>query len=185
MRKIFFIIFFLPTILYAQHLKFMGIPIDGDINTFGKQLEAKGFKVDKTDGEVMFLTGKFTGEDVSVGILSSVESKKVCRIVVFFDKETSWSSLKTHYTRLKENYSAKYEVEKDYHFFIDPYYEGDGYEMSAVRNDKCRYSVFYKAEFGSIHLQINKIGCISVAYEDNLNVKKLESERESKIQDDI
>ncbi len=184
MKKIILFLLLLPTIAFAQHMTFMGIPIDGNLNNFGKQLQAKGFKIESTRDNTMFLNGKFAGEDVSIGVLSTM-SQSVCRVIVVFDKKTSWQSLKAQFNKLKESYSAKYTLDKDFHFFLDPYYEGDGYEFSAVRNDKCRYSAFYKAQYGNIHLYISKTGCIAVTYEDTANIEKKERENDSEIQNDI
>ena len=185
MKKIILLLLLFPTIVFAQHLKFMGIPIDGDINNFGKQLQAKGFKIDKADDRHMFFIGKFARKDAYVGVLSSTKSNKVCRVIVLFQKEKTWSSLKSEYNNLKEQYSVKYELEEESHSFVDPYYEGDGYEMSAVEAEKCDYWAFFKAEYGTILLEISSNCYISVAYEDNSNIEKEKAERNSKIQEDI
>lgn len=185
MKKIILLLLLFPTIVFAQHLKFMGIPINGDLTSFGKQLQSKGFKIEKTENGHMTLSGKFAGEKVELLVRSSMKTKSVCGVVVLFDQKTSWPALKSQYERLKENYSSKYKILKEYHFFKDPYYEGDGYEMSAVRIGKCMYCAFYKLEYGRILLTIYESGCVMAAYEDKQNTEKANSEQSSRILEDI
>ena len=47
MKKILMILFaMLMTVnVYSQHMKFMGVPIDGNINSFAAKMAAKGFTI--------------------------------------------------------------------------------------------------------------------------------------------
>ena len=51
MKKILMILFaMLMTVnVYSQHMKFMGVPIDGNINSFAAKMAAKGFTLTITD----------------------------------------------------------------------------------------------------------------------------------------
>lgn len=130
-----FLMFFVAFSVNAQeHMKFMGIPIDGTQNEFGVKLIAKGFVKKGIDGNIHSFKGRFTGKDVDVYVLATEKTKVVWKVVVFFEKETSWSSIKTMFNDYKVMLTEKYgKPSDDFHFFVKPYYEGDGYEMQALR----------------------------------------------------
>ena len=92
-----------------------------------------------------FLTGSFAGFDnVTIAVLGTPQTNTAYKVAVFFEEKETFSSLETQYRSLLKSYSDKYgNPEKSYDFFIDPYYKGDGYELQALRNDKCRYISFF------------------------------------------
>ena len=157
MKKVFFILIATIIAIAANaqsHLQFMGIDIDGNCSSFVQKLSAKGFTLKKnieTGGAIM--NGTFTGKDVEVYILVTPISKKVKSVSVYYPKDNSCSSIKYDYFKLKDSFKQKYQLENEFEFFSDPYYEGDGYEMQAVRNDKCNYVSFFKTDLGGILLE--------------------------------
>lgn len=189
MKKIFLVIiaFLIGINVYSQsHLQFMGIEIDGPINSFVQKLNNKGFTlVKKLDSGGAQMKGKFTGKDVELYISVTPVSKNVRSVNVYFPEDKSWSSIKYDYNKLKDSYKQKYILEKEYEFFEDPYYEGDGYEMQAVRNDKCHYATFFSSETGGIMLDISKYEQLHVLYEDSINSSIGSEERDTKILDEI
>ena len=170
----------------VKHLEFKGIPIDGSLNEFVSKLEAKGFTKTETMGTIAQLKGEFAGENVNVYVVGSEKTKTVWKVAVFFPEKSSWRSLKRDYFDYKELFTKKYGKPKnDFEFFSDPYYEGDGYELQALRLDKCSYCSFYNTREGSIMLEIDSSKCISVGYEDATNVKIKSREEEENVMDDI
>lgn len=169
-----------------EHMKFMGIPIDGTLSSFGTKLSEKGFVKKNADDGILSFKGKFTGKDVDVLLLGTEETLTVWKVVVLFDKETSWSSIKSIFNDYKDMFKGKYgEPSNDFHFFSKPYYEGDGYEMQALRMDKCTYSTFWNTLQGSINLDMNKRGYITIAYEDKANSVIWQKEKEERDLNDI
>lgn len=63
--------------------------------------------------------------------------------------------------------------------FIMPY-EGDGYELQAVRKEKCTYSTFYDTPRGYIAVQISNFECLLVGYEDKINIELRSTGKDSK-----
>ena len=48
-----------------------------------------------------------------------------------------------------ELFTKKYGEPKDhFEFFSSPYYEGDGYELQALRKEKCNYISFWTLDKG-------------------------------------
>lgn len=173
-----------------EHMTFMGIPIDGKISTFVQKLEDKGFTYVNTGYGVTFLTGSFAGNrDCIILVFSSIKSLTVWKIFVVFPSKSSWESLKNEYQTMKSLYSRKYGEPNIYEFFISPYYEGDGYEMTAISIGKAHYESFFKTNDGYIRLAIDNgeygSGYVTVGYEDGINVKIKSQEEESSISEDI
>ena len=173
-----------------EHMTFMGIPIDGKISTFTQKLEDKGFTYVKAEDGVTFLTGTFAGNRNCIILVgSSIKSLTVWKVVVAFPSKSSWESLKNEYQTMKSLYSRKYGEPNIYEFFISPYYEGDGYEMTAISIGKAHYESFFKTNDGYIHLAIKdgkyRSGYVTVEYEDGINVKIKSQEEESSISEDI
>ena len=170
-----------------EHMTFMGIPIDGKISAFVQKLEDKGFTYIRTSEDgVAYLTGSFAGKrDCRILVASSIKSLTVWKVVVSFPSKSSWDSVKDEYQAMKKIISSKYgEPEHVFEFFITPYYEGDGCEISAIKNGKCHYDSFFETDTGGVQVSIAG-AFIVVAYEDEINVNIKIQEEESSILEDI
>lgn len=170
-----------------EHMLFMKNPINGTMNEFVTQMKSKGFVHDYTGNDGMIMKGVFAGKDCSIVIVCTPKTKTVWKVAVIFEREyTSWSSLKIDYLEIVNSYIGKYgNPTKKFDFFSNPYEEGDGYELQAVKMDKCYYRTFWELERGNIVISIDKNAKISIGYEDKLNSEKLDKERQSQIDDDI
>jgi hypothetical protein len=99
---------------YAEHLSFLGIPLDGTIENFDKQIKNKGFvsSVDfsslNTNNQKWY-DGKFANQDVVVLISSTYKSNKVysAAVTLFCDSD---SDMYTNFTSWKDRVSRKYNV---------------------------------------------------------------------------
>lgn len=176
----------LPLLGMTQnHLTFLGVEIDGSMTSFVEKMKEKGFTFDSESDRITTMKGLFTNKSVDLYIVSTPTTKKVYRVAVVYPEKTSWSSIKSEYNDLKNAYKKKYTLDKDYNFFLTPYYEGDGYEMQAVRLDKCKYISFFKTERGDIMIEISKFECIKIVYEDDLNSQLDTQESQKAVQNDI
>lgn len=181
------IIFFylLPFYSFSQDnqtLEFKGIPIQGTLEIFSKQLENKGFEKQYEAETGAILTGKFIGEDVTLAIICSPRTKSVWKVTVLFPEKKSWASLKSQYNDINDLYKQKYTYDINYEFFSDPYYEGDGYEISAFKNEKANWITFYKE---GIMVQIDDNARVAISYENSENAETARRERESNNLDEI
>ena len=99
----------------SEHLKFMGIPLDGKINEFHSQLLKKGCTLD----EILMKYGKPKGEKVYEGPFAGNSAK----IVVFFNEKTknvyrakavisaySEEQVKQKYFEMKSMLMDKYDI---------------------------------------------------------------------------
>lgn len=102
----------IPLYSHAQHLKFMGVPINGTINNFQKKLQYKGFSISKYNkglsAGVRDFDGYFANKKASVIVFYNTRTKTVYKCRVAFDSYESESSAIPDYSYFKELLSDKY-----------------------------------------------------------------------------
>lgn len=154
--------------------EFLGVKVGGTRQECIKKFVAKGFIIQKgTTNVVTMLKGYAGNMPVELFITNTQISKKVLRFTVYLPKESSWSVLKETYNTFLSVLTSKYgEPNSSYANFVDPYYEGDGYEMSAIELDKCNYSAFWD----NISIDISKYKQVRFYYENPINVALSEQE---------
>jgi len=174
------------TIDAQEHLKFKGIEINGNVNTFGKLLEKDGFKLISSKGNRLDYSGDFASyANCEIIILGSNKTSTIWKVVVFFPDKSTWSETKSLYKELKEQFSFKYGIGESFEFFKDPYKEGDGYELQAISLDKGNYSTFWKVQHGSLMVSISSSGQVYISYEDQVNSDLDTIEKKSIMNNDI
>lgn len=181
-----FVAMLMSTTFFAQeHLDFRGVPIDGHIDNFVSKMEGLGYTLDNKSDKSAKMSGQFTGRNVELWIFYTRKTHTVWKVVMYFD-EDSWSSLKSDYFEYKKLYTQKYgEPSSSYEFFSKPYYEGDGYELQALRKEKCHYLSLYKLDTGTIAVQISEFEQLKLAYEDEINSDLMTEEKNSAALDEI
>ena len=169
-----------------EHMIFKDISMDCNLTTFVSKLVAKGYEKVLVKDDAVALTGNFAGKkDCTILVLSSANSHLVWKVSVLFPEHTSWSSLKSEYFLFKESYSKKYGKPESFEYFTDPYEEGDGYELQAVKLEKCIYASYFNTPLGYIVLDIHKDKFVRVTYEDAINAEIRDKEKEQAVSDDI
>lgn len=158
--------------------EFMGIAVGGTTQECINKFIAKGLRITVTEGAPKTVTsfvGKLNGEEIELNIVSTPISKKVWKFSVYFPKRASWSLLKIEYGNLRSSLISKYgQPNQTFASFTDPYYEGDGYELQAVRLEKCTYATFWS----DIYIQISEYLQVNVVYQNNVNSELNSRERD-------
>lgn len=190
MKKItlFIILTLLPAWSFAQekHLEFKGIPIDGQLTEFVEKLKNEGYTLVQQEWFVAQLEGKFANKDCNIYVLATPKTNIVESVVVHLPQSTSWQTIQSDYYSYKEIFTNKYGAPYDsYEFFSNPYNEGDGYEMQAIREEKCHYISFWGVPEGTIYVQISGYEQITFTYEDKINSEKSSEEKQEAVMDDI
>jgi len=168
--KLIFSIAFALLIYTSGAQEFMGVKVEGDNATFISKFKAKGFIITYAENQnVVTMKGAVGGKQYELLISSTPKTKQVWRISVYLPEATSWSIIKSEYEDylgvLTEKYGAP---EKKYSFFSSPYNEGDGYEMNAIKLEKCYYSAFWSDSVG-IMIKISKFQQVQISYENEKN----------------
>lgn len=181
------------TAFAQEHLKFKGIPMDGNVNSFVAKLKASGFKEPQIDTQgSLILQGDFAGMKDCMILIMTTADKSPCKVLVSSDFMNSWDLLKYRYTQLKKALSDKYTLSSDpAELFIYPYKEGGGDEMYALHTNNVLYCCFFNAPGGGVSLEIrgaennSRQGYILLTYEDEINFAKYQAELKTSIKSDL
>lgn len=168
-----------------QYMKFRDIPIMGPITDMVKKLQALGYTLEEQESYVAIMSGTFANENCEIVLYATPKTHKMHSVLVNFKERSSWNSLKSDYLKFKELLKNKYKMTpKSSEYFVDPYYEGDGYELQALRKDKCFYFSNFNFTPGKIGLYIlnNKV---TIMYQDYFGKNLNKKEENEKAYDDL
>lgn len=171
----------------TEHLKFMGIPIDGSPTAFANKLKSRGFTLeDPLSPDVIWMTGTFAGVSNSdVFIYKSPSSANVYRVRVTFPAQDSWSQIEIRYNQFKDWLSQKYLLIESTEEFQGYPPSSDSDKMRKLVLDNCTYLCEYGvgssegAFLGMVYLTIRgdsvyDEGYVGIEYQDYLNALKAE-----------
>ena len=150
---IIFLRLIIPVSVFSQiHMKFMGIPIDGNVNLFCQKLMDKGFAIEKSDlTNAYCFIGKFYGENANIQVDYTYDTHTVYSVTVYIVKSSA---------------SALYSLQRDYLKAVEEKYK---YEKEIINPLLCQYDYW-------IYEGFNPIGLIQTFIVDS---NSIESIRES------
>lgn len=183
MKKALIIIFLSFAMNFSFSQSFDGVPISGDLPTAVARYKAKGYTLDKYITSGAILNGKILMNNIQLFIFVTPKTKKVYKVVAYLDEDISWSSLKFTYMKFLGILTDKYGNPDGFtESFITPYYEGDGYELSAVGLEKVDYNAYWlnKAEM-NIGVEISKFKQVKLTYE-NKALMSLKRDEQSQLE---
>jgi hypothetical protein len=127
------------------------------------------------------MNGKVGNTEIELFLLTTPKSKKLYKATVYLPTKETWYAIKQNYLDYLEVLTTKYGTpHQSYDFFSKPYFEGDGYEMSALKLEKCTYSAFWlNIDNTSIVIQISKYNQVMISYQNDANQKIAASERDA------
>ena len=167
------------------HIKFMGIELNNAVDLAMLDLQKKGFELLDIRKEGYALSGKFMNRNSTIMLHATPKSNNIYKVSIFFDEEKSWYGLKSEFLNIVKSYRTKYKCIDSGRTFLEPYYEGDGFELQGVVKDKCCYFDKYLTEGGTIYIEISDLKCIKIQYKDSFNSKLNEKETISEYLDEI
>lgn len=94
---------------HARHMDFLGIPIDGTLQSFESKLPAKGFKKVVWKGEILW-EGTFLNEAVRLQMLTDNRTGKVSSVVLATQKESSGQDILGEVERWKSKIGKFYHA---------------------------------------------------------------------------
>lgn len=154
---------------YSDHLCFRDIPICGDADHMAKKLVSQGYSIkEHSQNGSYLLIGTFAGiSGCDILVNNSEFLNSIIRVSVFLPVKNAWFSLKSDYEDLKSKFIKKYgKPENSYEFFTDPYYEGDGFELTAFTSGNAYYMSSFNVEKGTIFLAISDVDRVIITYTD-------------------
>lgn len=142
----------------GTHLTFKSVPINGTLKQYTKAMKDAGFKVERQYEDRAVLTGDFAGyKDCSISVYTLQNRDLVSRIAVSFPERENWKELYGNYTALKSMLTKKYGqpsscIEKFEGYIYSHMDDRD--RMNKVERGNCNYKTTFKADKGTMILQI-------------------------------
>ncbi|MGN0028936.1 MAG: hypothetical protein ACI35Q_04295 [Marinilabiliaceae bacterium] len=144
----------------SDHLCFKGVPIDGSLTAFVRNMKAKGFAIESSADGYAVLVGDFAGfKECVVGVSTLDGQDLVAGISVRFPSRDKWGELFDDYTALKDLLTEKYGkpascVEK---FARDIHIGGlsDYDKKLKLELDKCTYETVFRPANGTVTLKLD------------------------------
>lgn len=170
-----------------EHFKFKGVEINGSISSFEKKLKQQ---IPDLKGEEGVYKGTFASKECDIYCFANSQGN-VHTVAVVFPDVSSWTVLKSSFldycSIMDEKYGA---ASKKIRRFESPYEDGDGYEISAIRQDKVSYLNYYETEVGDLIVSIhegNTFGTagILIYYTDKANKAVEDRAKEKAAYDDF
>lgn len=163
----------------AEHMTFMGVPIDGPLDEFVNKMKQKGFTYLKEDNGLTFMKGDFTiYNDCKLLVSSPEASDDVCCVVVVFPPQQDWASLEADYDWLKSMLTKKYGEPansiEEFGGFLPPITDSD--KMYKLQNNECQWKTIFYFPNGRIDLSIedsgNMLTNVYLYYYDEINMQR-------------
>lgn len=162
----------------AAHLKFKGIPLDGNYKAFAQKLVQKGFKQIDITEDAIVMKGSFMAKpDVKVVITPDPATKTVSVVSAMIDAGDGWGNIENRYYRVVDIYTEKYgePTEHAEEFNRDVY--GDDYlREDALQDGQCNYHSQWEIEGGRIVIYLMYFDFhyyVVCSYADDVNVQAL------------
>lgn len=165
-----------------EHATFMSTQIDGTINSFVAKMTVKGFTDPITEGDLVTMHGKFLGEECWIYIKFSVTTRTVYCVTVGYPEYNNWADLKDHYYSLKNLYTEKYGEPNVTETCSKEYTDS----LQALKDFALAHHSTFKRIKGDVSIYMDSFNpSVNVYYNDAINLKIAEKEREIKIHADI
>lgn len=149
---------FLSIALFAQdaHLKFKGIPLEGDYKAFARQLVEKDFKVIESSEGGIVLVGNFMARSgTRVYVYPDPSTKVVSIVIALISAGNNWSAIEGWYHNVVQTYKQKYgEPDECIEEFTTSFHDSDPLRLNALRNGECNYNCYWDVEGGRINISL-------------------------------
>lgn len=161
----------------SEHMKFMGIPIDGTLDEFKSKLIAKGFVPDPGKKDVLY--GTFAGcDDCTIVCNYNKTNNQMYAVVVYFHDPDDWQILSSRYYDLKNKLTQKYgePVDQKEEFDDPDMAYDDNSKILQLMSKKAKYNTVFNYNYiGIIYLSIisSHTQCfVTLGYGDLINISK-------------
>ena len=170
-----------------EHLKFLGIPTNGTLESFTQKLVAKKIKSIQAAEGVGLFNGAFAGKnDCNIFVATVPNRNIVSKVVVCLPPRETWAWLESDYNEFKQMLTSKYgePFQHSETFKAGTFTSSDYLKISALKEGKCEYYVGWKLNEGVILLEIISIespsSClVRLSYYDAINSKLEETSKQN------
>lgn len=160
------------------HLKFKGIPIDGNYKEFAQKLIQKDFKQIEATNDGIVLRGNFMATPgVMVIVYPDPKSKTVSAVSALIEAGDNWSTIEGKYRDVVDTYKEKYgEPTEHVEEFTTDFASSDALRKNALHDGQCNYKSLWEVEGGRIVISLAYFQFdyyVICAYVDEQNIKAL------------
>lgn len=152
-------------------IKFMNIPIDGSPSEFSDKMKAKGFKVSNREPNIIYMKGKYWGENAYICIESTPITNLVYDITVLLSPHNSWQALYNKYKVILKKTTSLYGNPSTEDEYFDYPYDSNNpiVKMAGVENSACHFWKCYYIDNGYVMVLIHPSMRVTISYcnEDN------------------
>ena len=163
---------------HSTHLKFKGIPIDGNYKEFAKKLVQKDFEVIESTNDGIALRGNFMAiPGTMVIVYPDPTSKAVSIVAAMIEVEDKWPALNSKYHEVVDTYKQKYgEPTEQVEEFAEETRDYDSWKLMRVRDSQCNYLTKWTIDGGEIIIKLAYFQFryyVVCSYVDDVNIKAL------------
>lgn len=159
MKKLFTLIIccFLFGNIFAQHLTFKGVPIDGTLQSFVQKMKEAGFQYEATENGSTILSGDFAGYKGCYVVVYTLQNKDlVSKIIAIFPEKDTWSDLVANYENLKDMLTEKYGAPSDQIERFNTTVYDDWDRIHAICDGEADWFSVFSTELGNLYLTFSK-----------------------------
>lgn len=143
-----------------SHLNFMGIPINGSIESFANELKNKNMIYLATINGYAAFRGNFAGyHNCSVYVNYVGDQDIVCSVGVTFPYGNNWNSVYSNYVALKNMLIKKYgeptTVIEEFQGGKQP--DNDYMKWNYAKSNRCNYETNFELKEGTISVSIKSV----------------------------
>lgn len=136
----------------GQHIKFMGLPLDGTISQFEQKLVAKGLRPDREYNSECDLNergyeGKFNGREANIYIEFDYATKIMYKAEVYIENDSrseSTSMYELYVDKLNNKYSDWDAEDDEYGSYPQRYWRSDVGEINLYQDDSYNVVIVYE-----------------------------------------
>lgn len=160
MKRVFLFItiaLFAGSVMAEGHMKFLGIEMTGNTESFAKQIEAKGYTMLGSLNGMTMLTGTFSGYNNCKIVIMGSTSGEIVKIVVMFPDAYSWTQLYDMYSTLRNRLTNKYGtpvINKETWSDDNRKNASDDMKFFYAKHGYCNFQTAYLTELGEIDLDM-------------------------------
>lgn len=143
------------------------IPIEDFENT----LLQLNFEISELHPENQYsiFNGKYEEEDCDILVSYSKYRILESFLITFKKNYINWSSAKKDIEKWQEHLSRELGEPTPYISFEEPYKEGDGKEIEAIRYDNATYEYYWYLENGTVELSFNSLDGVFISISYTIN----------------
>ena len=170
-----------------EHLKFMGIPINGTLESFTQKLVAKKIKSIQAAEGVGLFNGAFAGKnDCNIFVATVPNRNIVSKVVVCLPPRETWAWLESDYNEFKQMLTSKYgePFQHSETFKAGTFTSSDYLKISALKEGKCDYRSIWGLNEGIIFIDVfngdGSPNClVRLVYIDLINYKLAQDSKQN------